>query len=156
MMKFLLSPKGRVHRMTFTYAWAILIGLMFVLNFFITTPFVLLLPLVLFVVTVKRLHDINLNGFYTLIIYQVYGLFAMQENGMTEISIFSYNVTMATLIYYMMWPTFIALFYLGVKRGDNNVNRYGTNPSWKVVPRVPLTEFLSWRGIALRTGEKHK
>lgn len=155
-LKFILSPKGRLSRMTFTNAWTLLIACMATINFMFTTPFVYFLPIALFMVTIRRLHDINLNALYAIVIYQVYGLLAMQMNGITEISVWSYSIPLSTLTYYMMWPTLITLFYLSVKKGDDEVNRYGANPAWQVDKRVPLVEILSWRGIALRSGEKHK
>tara|TARA_R110000868_G_scaffold189695_2_gene433054 strand:- start:101187 stop:101672 length:486 start_codon:yes stop_codon:yes gene_type:complete len=158
LIKFLLSPKGRIRRMAFVNAWVLVISLMIACYLIVPAGvnYLIFMPLFLFIPTVKRLHDIHLNGFYALIVYQLYGLLAFQANGMNAIEMFGYVVPMSTLIYYMLWPTFVILFYLAVKKGDIGTNRYGINPAWKVVPRVPLAEFLSWRGIALKIGEKHK
>ena len=156
-LKFLFCTKGRVNRLSFIISWVLLSAFSLVSVYFSEGAiFPYFIPLLLIPITIKRLHDINLRSFYVVIIYQIYGLLALQMKGMENIMLFNYTITMNTLMYYTMWWVGILLFYLMIKKGTSGVNHFGIDPTWQGSPRVPLTEFLSWRGIALKIGEKHK
>jgi uncharacterized membrane protein YhaH (DUF805 family) len=144
-LAFLLSPKGRIHRFPFVYTWC-LVGLIFSMAsvFAIDVNFLWFAPLFLWPVTVKRLHDVNLHVVYSFIIYQVYGLWGLYLLGLQSVEFIGYTVAMTTLIQFMLWPSALCVLYLMLKKGHQGTNEYGIDPTWKMYPRVPLQEFLTW------------
>lgn len=157
LFKLWLSPKGRVSRYPFVTSWSAMFIFMSLLSFI--TPalsLVLFLPLFMLPITIKRLHDIGMPSYYVVIVYQIYGLFFLFPEGVGEASLFGYQVTVDLFYAMLMWPTILSMFYLAIKRGEYGTNKYGIDPTWAYAPRVPLAEILSWRGISLKVGEKHK
>lgn len=144
-LAFLLSPKGRVRRFNFVYAWCLVLLFVSMASvFYSNTDLLWFAPLALWSLTVKRLHDVDLSGIYSFIIYQVYGLWALYLTGMRFVEFMGYSIGMETLIQFMLWPSALCVFYLMIKKGYDGTNEYGIDPTWKLSPRVPLHEFLSW------------
>lgn len=142
---FLFSPMGRVRRFNFVYAWCAVSMIVSMISVFMVDASLLwFAPVILWPLTVKRLHDVNLSGIYSLIIYQIYGLWALYLAGLTSVEFMSYSVTMETLVQFMMWPSALCIFYLMIKKGQEGTNEYGLDPTWRLAPRVPLKEFLKW------------
>lgn len=142
---FLFSPKGRIHRFPFIYTWMLVSLIVSMVSVFAVNSYILwFAPIFLLPLTIKRLHDVNITGFYSVIIYQIYALWVMYLLGLTSIEFVSYQISMETLIYFMLWPSALCVFYLMIKRGYAGTNKYGIDPTWKIHPRVPLQEFLSW------------
>jgi uncharacterized membrane protein YhaH (DUF805 family) len=123
-LAFLLSPKGRIHRFPFVYTWC-LVGLIFSM----ASVFAI---------------DVNLHVVDSFIIYQVYGLWGLYLLGLQSVEFIGYTVAMTTLIQFMLWPSALCVLYLMLKKGHQGTNEYGIDPTWKMYPRVPLQEFLTW------------
>lgn len=154
--KLVFSPKGRICRHQFAnllFIISVLIGVVYFVS--PISPYFVFMPVLLLPVIVKRLHDLGMTGFYSLIIYQIYALYFMLPLG-AEIDILGYLVPVNIFYTLLLWPTGLALFYLVIKKGQYGTNKYGIDPAWSMKPRVPLAEILAWRGIALRVGEKYK
>lgn len=145
LLTFLLSPKGRVSRFSFAYTWCIVTLFISMASVFAMNVNILwFVPLLLWPITVKRLHDVNLNVVYSFIIYQVYGLWGLYLLGLQSVEFMGYLVSTITLIQLMLWPSALCILYLMMKKGHSGINEYGVDPTWKMNPRVPLQEFLSW------------
>lgn len=145
LLTFLFSPMGRVRRFNFVYAWcaaSIIVSMVSV--FMVDSSLLWFAPVILWPLTVKRLHDVNLSGIHSLIVYQIYGLWALYLAGLTSVEFMSYSVTMEVLVQFMMWPSALCIFYLMIKKGQEGTNEYGLDPTWCLAPRVPLQEFLKW------------
>lgn len=145
LLKFLFSPMGRVRRFSFVYAWCFIGLIVSMVSVFAVEPSLLwFAPVLLWPLTVKRLHDVNLSGIYSFIIYQIYGLWALYLAGLRSVEFMTYSVSMETLVQFMMWPSALCIFYIMIKKGHEGTNEYGADPTWHLAPRVQLNEFLTW------------
>ena len=145
LFKYLFSPKGRVRRFSFVYTWCIVLLFVSMASVFaVNNDYLWFAPLALLPLTIRRLHDVGMSGINSFIIYQVYGLWALQLLGLNSIHFMGYDISMLTLIYYTAWPSTLCVFYLMMKKGDQGSNEYGADPLWNLAPRVTLQEFLSW------------
>lgn len=145
LLAFLFSPQGRVRRFSFVYAWCFISLFVSMASVIFSNMNILwLAPILLWCLTIKRLHDISMSGIYSLIIYQAYGLWGLYLMGLNAVQFMNYSIAMETLMQFMLWPSALCIFYLMIKKGHDGTNEYGIDPTWKLAPRVPLNEFLSW------------
>ena len=143
------SLKGRSDRKSFTIAWVLLYIMLCVSLFFNQTSkeytyefflgYLVLLSL-LFPISVRRLHDINLSGWYAILLMMTASL-----NVVTFSPLFVRDQFFATAVQFGTWIALAMIAYLAIKKGTHGPNRFGEDPTWAEAPRVQLDEFLSWQ-----------
>jgi len=128
---FFLSPKGRISRSQF---WLGMLGIAAAMGIAVSIafwtpiaiasiPVVLIAFVAIYILAIKRLHDCNKTGWWTLVFLWAPGVFDRLGNKVAEESALWWALLVIALVL-SLW----GLVELGFRRGTDGGNDYGADP----------------------------
>ncbi len=137
---FCFSPRGRISRSRFWLgmlgvfcALAVAFGFAFLTSFaYAAAPFILFAFVSTYILAIKRLHDRNKSGWWTLVFLWTPGVLDRISNKVAEDSAIWWVLVLAGAAL-SLW----GLIELGFRRGTDGANDYGPDPLGKTDQASP-------------------